>query len=583
MSNTDTLNKRQKCKGKDRNGDPCRNYTNNGELYCKRAHAYLAEYTDEQIEKFILCKGCLKWKDIPANRGQCASCDERGKKNREAARVKVVLCKSEGCTFQKSDTNDYCGKHQICVFEDSCRDEGVRPCRRYLHGCRAKLAPNYGFNACSDCLEMERKQENARRHQVVPNNVVEETKQCTVCTKWKPLSEYQNKCNSNITLTCIECRDNNAVANSKRDMEHIREIQRIASKKPERKAVKKAWEENNYDKVALKTLTYRDKQHATNQEEYLKRNAETMAKWRENNPEKVQEINQRTLLNTKKHMYNYTNKCKNNNIIFNLTEEQFNNLIYMPCYYCASIEQKGFNGIDRMDSTRGYELDNCVSCCDECNTMKGALDNVTFIKRAEHILTFNNIISGYLHLGAFANHKNSNYNNYKKGAIERNYDFNLSEQEYNQIVSQNCYICGKSNNTQHRNGIDRYDNNIGYIIDNCRPCCGQCNFMKKDFNYEYMIQKLLTIYNNCKNKQFIPISNPIINSLSRSICKPSKEERQQNAKERKQRSREAKRLATGNIEYLQNRAKQMAEYRKQKKEAVNMPNVNEYSTDDEGL
>jgi hypothetical protein len=111
--------------------------------------------------------------------------------------------------------------------------------------------------------------------------------------------------------------------------------------------------------------------------------------------------------------------------------------------------------------------------------------------------------------------------------------------------------------------------------------------MKKDLNYEYMIQKLLTIHNNSKNKQFISISNPIINSLSRSICKPSKEERQQNAKERKQRSREAKRLATGNVEYLQNRAKQMAEYRKQKADAVknveNTPKNDDYSTDDEGL
>lgn len=579
------LNKHKKCSGKDRHGDPCRNYTTNGELYCRRAHSYLAEYTAEQIEKFRLCRGCLKWMDIPASKNQCSICDERGKKIREEAKTKVVLCKSEGCTFQKSDKNDYCGKHQICVFEDNCRDEGVRPCRRYLHGCRTKLMSDYGFACCPECLEKERKQENARRHNVVPDNVVNETKQCTVCLHWKPLSDYQNKNNSNITLQCISCRDYNAVANSKRDMEHTREIQRIASKKPERVAVKKAWEDNNYDKVALKTLTYRDKQTATNQEEYLKRNAETMAKWRENNPEKVREINNRNLLNTKKHMYNYTHKCEINGVIFNLTEDQFHNLIYMPCYYCSAIESKGFNGIDRMDSTRGYELDNCVSCCDECNTMKGALDNVTFIKRAEHILTHQGIINGKLHIGSFANHKNSNYNNYKKGAIERNYEFKLSEQEFNNIINQNCYICGKKNNTQHMNGIDRYDNTVGYTIDNCRPCCGQCNFMKKDLNYDYLLQKLLIIHNNCKNKQFIPISNPIINSLNRSICKPSKQERQINAKERKQRNREAKRLATGNTEYLRNRAQQMAKYRKQKKEAVNnFDNIDEhYSTDDEEL
>ncbi len=578
-------NKRVKCSGKDRHGDPCRNYTINGELYCRRAHSYLAEYTAEQIDKFRLCKGCKKWMDIPASKNQCSVCDERGKKNREEAKTKVVLCKSEGCTFQKSDDNDYCGKHQICVFEDNCRDEGVRPCRRYLHGCRNKLSSDYEYTCCPTCLDKERKRDNDRRHNVVPDNVVNETKQCTVCLHWKPLSDYQNKNNSNITLQCASCRNDNAVANSKRDMEHTREIQRIAYKKPERKAVKKAWEENNYDKVALKTLTYRDKQTATNQEEYLKRNAETMAKWRENNPDKVQISNQARVENPKYAYKSYLTKCELRDIKMELSPEIFELLVLQPCYYCGIIQTKGFNGVDRMDSTRGYEIDNCVSCCDECNTMKGALDNATFIKRAEHILTYNGIINENLHPRIFSNHKSSNYLYYKKSAHERGYCFELSEEVFENIKNQNCYICGKSNNSRHTNGIDRYDNTVGYTIDNCRPCCGQCNIMKKELNYDSMLQKLLIIHNHCKNKQFIPISKPIINAMNRSLNKPTKAEVQQKAKERKQRNREAKRLATGNTEYLRNRAQQMADYRKQKKEAVkNVENNDDYySTDDEEL
>jgi hypothetical protein len=371
-------------------------------------------------------------------------------------------------------------------------------------------------------------------------------------------------------------------------MEHIRVIQRIASKKPERKAVKKAWEENNYDKVALKTLTYRDKQHATNQEEYLKRNAKTMAKWRENNPEKVKESNKSRVENVKYAYKTYVTKCELREIKMELTQEIFENLVLQPCYYCGIIQTKGYNGVDRMDSTRGYELDNCVSCCDECNTMKGAIDNVTFIKRAQHILTHNGIINGHLHPRSFANHKSCNHNAYTKSAQVRGYYFELSEDEFNQIITKDCYICGKPNSSRHTNGIDRYDNNIGYTVANCRPCCGQCNIMKKELSFDYLLQKLLVIYNNSSiNKEFTPVSKPIINALNRSLNKPTKAEVQIKAKERKQRSREAKRLATGNIEYLQNRAKQMAEYRKQKAEAVknveNTPKNDDYSTDDEGL
>lgn len=486
------LNKHKKCKGRDRNGDPCRNYTNNGELYCKRAHAYLAEYTDEQIEKFILCKGCLKWKDIPANRGQCASCDERGKKNRKEARVKVVLCKSEGCTFQKSDANDYCGKHQICVFVDSCRDEGVRPCRRYLHGCRAKLAPNYGFSSCSECLELERKQENARRHQVVPDNVVEETKQCTVCTKWKPLSDYQNKYNSNVTLTCLSCRDDCAIANSKRDMEHIREIQRIASHKPERKAAKQAWADNNPEKIAHKLLNHRNRVHDGSE---------------------------------------------------NLSEQDYKSIVSQPCYYCNMMEERGFNSVDRLDSNKSYELSNCVSSCIVCNLMKGATDPITFAQRVEHILTYNKLIDGRLFPNAFSSCNKPYYKKYVNNANERNYCFELSQEDFDNIINDNCYICGKENCY----GIDRYDNSVGYILSNVKPCCGQCNIMKKTMEYQSFLVKLQLIYTNISAKHIDYSGNIITHVLNKNTSKLTPEQIREKARIKKQKQREAQKQKVENI------------------------------------
>ena len=63
-------------------------------------------------------------------------------------------------------------------------------------------------------------------------------------------------------------------------------------------------------------------------------------------------------------------------------------MIKSKCYYCGSnptlrhfkvygASDHGidfeYNGIDRFDNSRGYDLDNCVPCCGVCNVMKSTL------------------------------------------------------------------------------------------------------------------------------------------------------------------------------------------------------------------
>lgn len=74
--------------------------------------------------------------------------------------------------------------------------------------------------------------------------------------------------------------------------------------------------------------------------------------------------------NSKENKYNiYKKGAKSRNIIFNLSKEQFYNLISQPCYYCGE-KEKDYNGIDRVNSQQGYEINNCVPCCEYCNKMK---------------------------------------------------------------------------------------------------------------------------------------------------------------------------------------------------------------------
>ncbi len=51
---------------------------------------------------------------------------------------------------------------------------------------------------------------------------------------------------------------------------------------------------------------------------------------------------------------------------FALTRLQFETLRCQPCAYCGG---RGF-GLDRIDSGRGYTVENCAPCCSWCNIMK---------------------------------------------------------------------------------------------------------------------------------------------------------------------------------------------------------------------
>lgn len=83
--------------------------------------------------------------------------------------------------------------------------------------------------------------------------------------------------------------------------------------------------------------------------------------------------------------------------------------------------------------------------------------------------------------------KNEIYKNYKQSAIRRQYKFDLSKDEFFEMIGKNCHYCGvgpstRSNKKRHEdffyNGVDRANNDEGYIIENCVPCCSTCNNSK---------------------------------------------------------------------------------------------------------
>ncbi len=93
----------------------------------------------------------------------------------------------------------------------------------------------------------------------------------------------------------------------------------------------------------------------------------------------------------------YISGAKTRKIKFNLTEDQFRKITSSNCYYCnckpAMIQQAResrngdyiHNGIDRVDSSKSYTLDNCVPCCGFCNTAKLDYTMEEFIKKCHAI------------------------------------------------------------------------------------------------------------------------------------------------------------------------------------------------------
>lgn len=96
----------------------------------------------------------------------------------------------------------------------------------------------------------------------------------------------------------------------------------------------------------------------------------------------------------------YKYNAKRRNLPFNLTKEQFHSFIIKNCFYCDSSasnkwtcadrdhESFMYNGVDRIKNDLGYEINNCVTCCSLCNSMKLSLKKDEFLEQIRKINDF---------------------------------------------------------------------------------------------------------------------------------------------------------------------------------------------------
>lgn len=109
---------------------------------------------------------------------------------------------------------------------------------------------------------------------------------------------------------------------------------------------------------------------------------------------------------------------------------------------------------------------------------------------------------------------------YKNQAKKRGLDFLLTEDQFGVLTKLPCHYCGidaqqisrssattgltavgRKRGSYIYNGIDRINNNIGYIIDNCVPCCIICNRAKSDMGYDNFISWIDQLTSNWERKK----------------------------------------------------------------------------------
>lgn len=103
------------------------------------------------------------------------------------------------------------------------------------------------------------------------------------------------------------------------------------------------------------------------------------------------------------------------------------------------------------------------------------------------------------------------FNQYKWGAIDRSRKFEITLDDFIQITTSNCFYCGIEplqikkcygySGEYKYNGIDRLNNNLGYELTNCVPCCRMCNIAKNNNDIEDFKNWINRVYNYQKKRE----------------------------------------------------------------------------------
>lgn len=95
-------------------------------------------------------------------------------------------------------------------------------------------------------------------------------------------------------------------------------------------------------------------------------------------PELVRERRRRHNRSLKGRFTGFKKSAKQRHLDVSISIEQFAAISLQPCRYCGGKLPEAGSGIDRIDSTQGYTIENCAPCCTECNLAKRNMTEIEF-------------------------------------------------------------------------------------------------------------------------------------------------------------------------------------------------------------
>ena len=271
--------------------------------------------------------------------------------------------------------------------------------------------------------------------------------------------------------------------------------------RPERKLDKKIARQEHPEKQKAYTQTYKTKHPEKIKETQLiyensEKGKETRQTYRDDNKD---QILARHAIHRKTHIGRGTREYHLDNLINRINATPENKLskhdIYTlsmgSCFYCGDLPKENkINSIDRVDNKQGYMWTNCISSCDPCNKMKKDKKLSDFIQCCINITVFNKCdtnLEKYKIDHTIPCNNSCDYARYIETAQNRGLPFKLTEAEFKNITKQKCHYCGRVNSLGV--GVDRIDNDMGYLNSNVAPCCANCNNMKYVYSVQFFLDK----------------------------------------------------------------------------------------------
>jgi hypothetical protein len=416
--------------------------------------------------------------------------------------------KGEGCKFPGGE-NLYCDRHQRNYQHDTLVSEGKIPCRLFFRGCD-NILDSPTPSTCKSCREKLSTKSSPCKHEGCKFKTNGE-KYCKKHERDKYYDEEKEKgiryCDvargcftlcENGLKSCRECLDKEIIKDTKRRLEN--------------EVIHTVLESNkntinqiccNCGKDYEKYLTKYNKESklCTHCSE-LQQLQDDKRKNRERNYKKEY------IKNLKTYYKQYITSALKRKYVMELQFNEFEELVKQRCYYCNYIKQSEANGIDRVDNSKGYTKENCVSCCEVCNRIKHVYDKDFFIDKCK-IISKNKGLSEEFYKKWDIYYYRCIRHNYKadkhQAEIIRGLKFNITKEDWDKLTQESCYLCGYKNTKGI--GLDRIDNTIReYNIDNVKPCCGSCNIMKNELTLDVFLEKVGQVSEKWKDitLDFIP-------------------------------------------------------------------------------